>query len=629
MPRSRPSNHGSQRNLKFALARRERVRHSIRMRVGASGLLVVAALLANGAAAHEKTKGPPVILAPGYGALNFQAPLPGSYQLPPVQAASDAPFIDSKGQRGRLHELYAGRVTLLGFIYTHCDDVNGCPLASFVMGQVAKRLQADTRIAPKLRLVSFSFDPARDTPATLELYAKPFRPAGMAWDFVTSPDLPSLAPTLAAYQQSIQQSAGHAYAHILRVFLVDSHNRVRNIYSPAFLHADTLAADIETVLLEQGDIGSAGVAVGSNAPPPSPVAPDNDWLGLPSAMHGGPDTSAQIALGERLFFDRRLSLNRTLSCAMCHVPAQGFAVNDLATAVGIEGRTVKRNAPSLLNVGFLTTLFHDAREYRLEQQVWAPLLASNEMGNPSIGYVIDNLSRWPDYKGRFQAAFGTGATMESIGHALAAYQRTLIAGDSPFDRWYYGRNEHALEPSVQRGFEIFRGPGHCVACHSIGAKAALFTDQQLHNTGLGFLASMAPRGGLRRSEVAPGTSINYDLAAVAHSAETPPPDLGRYEVTQHPDDRWKFRTPSLRNVALTRPYMHNGTLSTLDDVVAFYDGGGVPNELLDPLIKPLHLKPEQRADLVRFLQSLTSLAVPKLVEHAKSIDVGNPRAGAR
>jgi cytochrome c peroxidase len=599
------------------------------MRAGASTVLLIVALIANSAAAHEKTKGPPVILAPGYGALNFQAPLPGSYQLPPVQAASDAPYIDSKGKRGHLHALYAGRVTLLSFIYTHCDDVNGCPLASFVMGQIAKRLQTDSRIASKLRLVSFSFDPARDTPAVLEAYAKPFRPAGVAWDFVTSPDAASLAPTLSAYQQSIQQSAGHAYAHILRVFLIDSQHRVRNIYSPAFLHADTLAADIKTILLEQGDITAGGAAVANLAVAGDSTSGDDAWLGLPRTMPGGPDTPAQIALGERLFFDRRLSLNRTLSCAMCHVPAQGFAFNELATAVGIEGRTVKRNAPSLLNVGFLTTLFHDARESRLEQQVWAPLLANNEMGNPSIGYVIDNLSRWPAYPADFRAAFGTGPTMESIGHALAAYQRSLVAGDSPFDRWYFGKNKQALDAAAQRGFEVFRGPGRCIACHTIGDKAALFTDQKLHNTGLGFLASMAPRGGLRSSELAPGTSINYDLAVVADSAETPPNDLGRYEVTQDPNDRWKFRTASLRNVALTRPYMHNGSLSTLEDVVAFYDRGGVPNELLDPLIKPLHLKPAQRADLISFLKSLTSPAVPKLVAHAKSIDIGNPSATAR
>lgn len=602
-----------------------------RTRVGASGLLLLTALLAGSAAAHDQPKGPPVVLAPGYSPLKYTAPAPGSYQLPPIQAAADGPYLDSHGQRGTLHGLYDGRVTILGFIYTHCDDVNGCPLASFVMGQIAKRLHADPRIAPKLRLVSFSFDPARDTPAVLERYAKPFRPPGVDWDFVTSPSLAALAPTLAAYQQGVQQSEGHAFAHILRVFLIDSHKRVRNIYSPAFLHADTLAADVETVLREQGDIGADGKPGKPALIDGGAAMPDNAHLGLPATPAAAEvqDTPAQIALGERLFFDRRLSLNRTLSCAMCHVPAQAFAVNELATAVGIEGRTVKRNAPTLLNVGYLHTLFHDGRESRLEQQVWGPLLASNEMGNPSIGYVLDNLRQWPDYPARFQAAFGAGPGMENVGRALAAYQRTLTAGGSDFDRWYYGRQQDALSASAQRGFALFRGKAGCVACHSVGEKSALFTDEKLHNTGLGFLASMAPSGGHRRSEVAPGTAIAYDLAAVAPSSERPPNDLGRYEVSQNPDDRWKFRTPGLRNVALTRPYMHNGSLSTLADVVAFYDGGGVQNELLDPLIKPLHLGAEERADLVAFLESLTSPALKDLVTRAAAAEIGNPVDGAR
>jgi cytochrome c peroxidase len=156
----------------------------------------------------------------------------------------------------------------------------------------------------------------------------------------------------------------------------------------------------------------------------------------------------------------------------------------------------------------------------------------------------------------------------------------------------------------------------------------LFTDQQLHNTGLGFLASMAPAGGQRHSELAPGTSIQYDLAAVAPSSEIPPNDLGRYEVTQRAEDRWKFRTPSLRNVALTRPYMHNGSLSTLEDVVAFYNGGGVKNELLDARIKPLHLSAEESADLVAFLKSLTSPAAARLAAAAAAADIGNPADSA-
>lgn len=595
-----------------------------RARLGAPGLLLAALLSAPGAVAHKKSDSPPVALAPGYAALEYEAPEPGSYALPPLGAAADGTYVDSRGRRGRLHELFRDRVTVLAFIYTQCDDVNGCPLATFVMGGIARQLQSDARIADKLRLVSYSFDLKHDTPEVLERYAKSFRPAGADWDFVTAPDRAALAPVLAAYEQSVQQSEGHAFAHILRVFLIDPDLRIRNIYSTSFLHADTLAADVRTVLMERGVLDGDGAPVARRAGPPD--APPDPALGLPppEAMNGPVPTAEQAALGEQLFFDRRLSLNRTISCAMCHVPDQGFTVNELATAVGIEGRTVKRNAPTLLNVAYLSALFHDAREYRLEHQVWAPLLAHNEMANASVGYVIRHLEQWPEYRGRFAAAFGAPPSMETVGQALAAYERTLIAGGSPFDRWYYGKDENALPDAAKRGFELFRGKGRCVQCHTVGEQHALFTDQALHNTGLGYLASMGRAGGRRNMELAPGTTIEYELDAVADSAEPKPNDLGRYEVTEDPDDRWKYRTPGLRNVALTRPYMHDGSLSTLADVVAFYDGGGVPNPLLDPLIAPLGLSADERAALVAFLESLTSPAVAALVERGRRASVGNP-----
>ncbi len=591
--------------------------------------LFLAFLLAAPAAAHQKkADAAPVVLAPGYTALEYEAPAPGSYALPALGDAADATFIDSHGRPGTLHGLFDGRVTVMSFIYTSCDDVNGCPLATYVMGQVAKRLVADAQIRDKLRLVSYSFDLAHDTPAVLEKYAGSFRPKGADWDFVVAPDRAALVPTLAAYQQSVQQSEGHAFAHILRVFLIDANRRIRNIYSTSFLHADTLAADVRTVLLEQGDLAPPGGAAAGYAAAvdgaPGKIEPA---LGLPpaSAMNGPPPTALQVALGERLFFDRRLSLNRTISCAMCHVPAQGFAVNELATAVGVEGRTVKRNAPTLLNVGYLGPLFHDARENRLEQQVWAPLLAHNEMANPSVGYVVDNLARWPGYAEQFQAALGRPVSMESIGAALAAYQRSLVAGGSAFDRHAYGGEQDALTPAQQRGLALFRGKAGCVACHTIGKDHALFTDQALHNTGIGYRASMGTGARTRRAELAPGTEIEYDLTYVADSAERKPNDLGRYEVTQDPADRWKYRTPSLRNVALTRPYMHDGSLSTLEDVVDFYDQGGIPNPLLDPLIRPLGLTAQERGDLVAFLHALTSPAVTKLVERAREVEISNPR----
>lgn len=598
-------------------------------RRGGGWCAIALLLLSAASAAHKKQDEAPVVLAPGYSALEYQAPTPGSYTLPSLGAAADAPFIDSHGRRGTLHERYDDRVTVLSFIYTQCDDVNGCPLASFVMSQVAKRLSRDERVRDRFRLLSFSFDLAHDTPEVLARYARSFRQPGVDWDFVVAPDAARLAATLGPYQQSVQQSEGHAYAHILRVFLIDSSRRIRNIYSTSFLHADTLASDILTVLIDQGDLVPAAAA-GEHTDGAAPATIDvaRATLGLPQtfAHDAPPPTPMQVQLGERLFFDRRLSLNKTISCAMCHVPAQGFTVNELATAVGIEGRTVKRNAPTLLNVGYLATLFHDARENRLDQQVWSPLLAHNEMGNPSVGYVIDTLRSLPRYERAFRAAFNTDIGMESIGAALAAYQRSLVAGGSAFDRYEYAGEREALSPAAARGLALFRGKAGCVACHTIGSVSAMFTDEALHNTGIGYQASMGGSASRVLAQLAPGTSVEYDLSYVAPSAEKKPNDLGRYEVTEDPADRWKYRTPSLRNVALTAPYMHDGSLSTLADVVAFYDAGGIPNEELDPLVRPLGLDAQERADIVAFLESLTSPAVETLVDRARAAEISNPGA---
>lgn len=599
----------------------------------APGFVLLLALLFISApiSAHKKQdNAAPVVLAPGYQALNYDAPIAGEYQLPALGAAADSAYIDATGKPGQLHDLFDGRVTILSFIYTQCDDINGCPLASFVMSQVAKKLTADPQIREKLRLVSFSFDLQHDKPEVLAKYAKSFRPANTDWHFVVPPDEATLTTTLRAYQQSVQQSEGHAFAHILRVFLIDADKRLRNIYSTAFLHADTLMADIRTVLLEQGDLAplSSSPAISQNSALTPATKLVSAALGLPPqlAYNNKPPTAAQIALGEKLFFDRRLSLNRTISCAMCHVPDQGFTVNELATAVGVEGRTVKRNAPSLLNVGYLTSLFHDAREFTLEHQVWSPLLARNEMANPSVGYVINNVRGLPGYRSQFEQAFGSEVTMESIGQALAAYQRSLIAGGSPFDRFFYGGDKSALSSTAQRGLALFQGKAGCSGCHTIGEQDALFTDEQLHNTGVGYLASMGKTTNLRPTELAAGEVIEFDLRYVRDSSERPPNDLGRYEVTQDPDDRWFYRTPGLRNIALSAPYMHNGSLSSLAEVIAFYNAGGISNPLLDPQIRPLGLNENEQTELLAFLQSLTSPYVPALVKRALDVDISNPVA---
>jgi len=337
-----------------------------------------------------------------------------------------------------------------------------------------------------------------------------------------------------------------------------------------------------------------------------------------------PLTPEKIELGRLLFFDRRLSHNNTFSCAMCHVPEQGFSSNELATAVGIEGRTVRRNSPTIYNVAYLERLFQDGRENTLEQQIWGPLLAHNEMGNPSVGQVVDQVRAIPEYRTRFEGAFaGRGISMETLGMALASYERVLVSANSDFDRWYYGGDKAALSAEQQAGFRLFTGKARCSSCHHIQSDSALFTDMQMHNTGIGYQRSMSPTPAETRVQIAPGEHITVRGDVVADASEPPPNDLGLYEITENPDDRWKYRTPTLRNVALTAPYMHNGSIGTLEEVVDFYNGGGIDNELLDPLLQPLNLSEIESDQLLQFLLALTGDNVDTLVADAFAVPVGN------
>lgn len=342
-------------------------------------------------------------------------------------------------------------------------------------------------------------------------------------------------------------------------------------------------------------------------------------LGLPHMASTSRVSPAAIALGRKIFFDRRLSLNGTLSCGMCHVPEQAFASNELATAVGFEGRTVKRNAPTLINIGVLTTLFHDGREQALETQFVGPLVAPNEMANPAIGRVIELLRTLPDYRNLFERAFAAEPSLDTVGSALAAYQRSLIGGPSRFDRWRYGGDSAALNAEEQRGYLLFTGKAGCSQCHSIGERHALFSDQEFHDTGYGWWRErvrQSPNEG-EAVEVAPGVSYRLGRDVIDSVAAPPQADLGRYEVTLDPRDVWKFRTPSLRNVALTAPYMHDGALRTLAEVVAFYNAGGYPHEGQSPLIRPLGLGDGDVRALVAFLGTLTSSGLDRLVSEAR------------
>ena len=615
--------------------------------------------LCSGSRADEGTE---TKLAPGYKPLLFPAPKPGSYQLPKMGEAADGKVLDSDGKAMNLHDLYGDKLVLLGFIYATCDDANGCPLATLVFQKIKAKLKQTPGLADKLRLITLSFNPEHDTPQAMAHYGQGFQDAGLEWRFLTTGSEADIQPILKAYGQSVEKEVDEKgqptgkFSHLLRVFLIDRDKQIRNIYTVSVLHPDTVLADIETLLKETGNPSSQAVEKPEDGK--ELLRPGDDKSGYESAHYqthsvalaqrlgrsadllklakdpplglpkvpvpqDNPLSREKIALGRKLFFDRRLSLNNTFSCAMCHIPEQGFTSQEQATAVGVEGRTVRRNSPTLYNVAYAEKLFHDGRESSLENQIWGPFLAHNEMANPSVGFVVDKLKGLPDYQGLFEKAFRRGPSMETIGQAIASYERTLISAHSPFDRWRYGKQADALEPQARQGFELFIGKAGCSQCHTIGEREALFTDHQMHNTGLGFRESMRKEPAKQRVQVAPGISFDMDSSAIKPVGEAKPNDLGLYEITQNPADRWKYKTPTLRNIALTAPYMHNGAFSTLREVVEFYNQGGEANENLDSLIKPLGLSEAEINALVEFLRALTGDNVDTLVLDAYAAPVGN------
>lgn len=355
-----------------------------------------------------------------------------------------------------------------------------------------------------------------------------------------------------------------------------------------------------------------GALSGCERPPPA--------LGLPP-LALAPASAATIELGRKLFMDRRLSRNNTMSCAMCHVPEQGFTATELGTSLGLEGRTLRRNAPTLLNVAYVGQLFHDGRAASLESQAWLPLLHPVEMGNQSVAEVLDKIRAMPDYAGQFEAAFdGAGASAPTLGAALAGYQRSLVSGNSRFDRWRYGNDKSALSAREQAGFAVFAGKGRCIACHAVGERNGLFSDARFHNTGIGWARrkGSAPDPGRRYAvQLAPGVVTELQERELATVSEPLQDDDGRFEVTRLESDRWAYRTPSLRNVAITAPYMHDGSLSTLEAVIAYYQKGGIDHPGRDALLQPLQLTEEDKRDLAAFLRSLTGDNVGALAQRAR------------
>jgi cytochrome c peroxidase len=301
-------------------------------------------------------------------------------------------------------------------------------------------------------------------------------------------------------------------------------------------------------------------------------------LGLPPlpVPKSNPISVEKVALGRSLFYDRRLSSDNTVACSTCHNPLLGFT-DGAMHSTGVAGKTGKRNAISILNAAYDPVQFWDGRAPSLEAQVGTPMEDPNEMNQPHA-ITVAKLEKDPSVQKQFDAAFGPGPiTIGKIQQALASFERMLISGNSAFDRYQFGDDKTALSPAAIRGLAIFedKDRGNCATCHTINSHYALFTDGKFHNTGEG----VDEEGNLT--------------------------DAGRYAETKADADRGAFKTPSLRNVAESAPYMHDGKLKTLEDVVQFYSGGGNSNPYLDKDMKPIHLSARDRSDLVEFLKSLS------------------------
>lgn len=306
----------------------------------------------------------------------------------------------------------------------------------------------------------------------------------------------------------------------------------------------------------------------------------NGLLGPMPIPADNPQSPAKIALGRQLYFDKRLSSDSTISCASCHDPSHYWA-DTTAVSKGVAHKLGKRNSPTILNAGYSVPQFWDGRAIHLEKQAVGPVSNPLEMDLP-MPKLLARLNAIPGYRKQFRAVFGTDATADNVAKAIASFERTIANGNSPYDAYLRG-NKKAMSPAALRGMALFNGKARCISCHS----GPYFSDSEYHNLGIGY--------------------INGKYS-----------DVGRYDVTKRKQDMGAFKTPTLRNVAMTPPYMHDGSLPTLMAVIDAYDRGGVRNPNLDHSIAPLGLTSAQKVDLAAFLKALTGKPVivmaPKLPE---------------
>jgi len=324
-----------------------------------------------------------------------------------------------------------------------------------------------------------------------------------------------------------------------------------------------------------------------------------------AAPADNPQTPAKVALGEKLFFDGRLSVDGTVACSTCHDPARAFT-DGLPAAVGVNGRVGQRNSPTILSALYNNTQFWDGRAPTLEAQAALPIINPFEMGQPNLDAAALAIAGDRDYQQAFRTVFGRPPNGADLVRAIASYERSQFAFDSPFDHFIAG-DKTAISESAKHGWKLFNTKARCNLCHAVSEKVrdpTFFTDNDFHNIGIGIIRhNVAALACQALAQVNSQNAVGLDRAAI----ETPLSTLGRYLITQREPDIAAFKTPGLRNVLMTAPYFHDGSQATLWDAMDHYNkGDGVKNPWLDNDMRPLALTETEIDDVVAFLASLTS-----------------------
>jgi cytochrome c peroxidase len=366
---------------------------------------------------------------------------------------------------------------------------------------------------------------------------------------------------------------------------------------------------------EEPGVGPPPALAPGQAPPlpkPGPLGEprSSNQVGFPTILTEyvvSPTTlrNARVALGQKLFFEPRLSGNGTVACATCHDPDRAFT-DGRPVSVGIHGRVGQRNAPTILNAFYNKHQFWDGRVTTLEQQAALPITNPSEMGSVSIGDAVSRIASDKDYQAQFTQAFGRGVNEQDLLSAIADYERTLASFDSPFDHFIAGE-ANAISDSAKRGWELFNTKARCHLCHALTEDqrdTTLFIDNDFHNIGIGILRHrVGPLAQQAESELAQGHLSDIDAAAITSEMSA----LGRFLVTKKQSDIASFKTPGLRNLLVTGPYFHDGSMQTLWDVMDHYNkGDGITDPWLDKDMQPLALTESEIDDVVGFLASLTS-----------------------